>query len=773
EATLTWTDADHATGYYVWMRNVTAGENAFTKLPYPVSGGSWSASSLLNGGEYEFKLQSVNGMIEGGTTGAVSVRPTGPAPAAPTGLSATAGDHNARLTWNTSAHATGYFVLVRNVTAGESGFTKLPFPVSGSSWTYGNMVNGATYQIKLQAVNGLIEGSTTAAVSVTPTGPTPAAPTGLTARAADRGVVLTWNMPAHASCVSILQRNVTAGESDFTRFPYPVCDDTFTISSLVNGATYQYKVQAYNDLIAGGTTGAVSAVPTGPAPPGPESLTVSSRNGKAILYWNAASRATSYYIWARRVSPNPESWTRLQFGVSGSTFTVGSLINGATYEFRVQSVDGLQPGGYSNTVSVVPLGPTPQAPGNLAASGSWRGTATLTWSNTSTAGGYFIYVSDNGSAWTRLPFAVSSDPWTASALTPGHTYRFQLRAVNGYQEGNYSNVASVTIPLPPKVTGLGAQQYGPYKSRITWNSVSGADGYNIYYAVNAPGNHSTPTSWRRYTYPVTGNRFTAEYLITPGVYFYKVAAVKNGVEGPASTPASMSPLMENRAHYEARAAYLVYRASGAYSSTLIQGGGGGSDSDLFMARAPILNLDWFSDLIGDGRNFSDEIFASSRVSFVWEPRSGKIGAMAYPSCPLAFACKDALKFQQTGTSIPWGTECDHVATICGGSYSYNKIGASGGGGAVYVGFQFANSLNTVAGIGIPGAIDGTLNVAQQGRSFRATLRADMYPSWEFLRIPHYTTNGMNSVLFFGGRRQKTIEYLCSRCHGQSTVTYQG
>jgi hypothetical protein len=130
-------------------------------------------------------------------------------------------------------------------------------------------------------------------------------------------------------------------------------------------------------------------------------------------------------------------------------------------------------------------------------------------------------------------------------------------------------------------------------------------------------------------------------------------------------------------------------------------------------------------------------------------------------------------FQQTGTSIPKGKECDSILTICGGSYSYNKIGVSGGGGAVFIGFQFPNSYNTVAGLGIPGAIDGTLNVAQQGRTFRATLRADQYPSWEFLRIPHYTTNGMNSVIFFGGRRQRTIEYLCTWCHGQSTVTYQG
>lgn len=257
------------------------------------------------------------------------------------------------------------------------------------------------------------------------------------------------------------------------------------------------------------------------------------------------------------------------------------------------------------------------------------------------------------------------------------------------------------------------------------------------------------------------------------MYFYKVMAVKYGVSGPASTPVNMSPIMEYRAHYEARMAYLENRVGSPYSSILVHGGGGGSDSDMFMARAPILNGDWFSNRIGDGRNFSDQLFASSRVSLVWEPKSGRIGALAYPSCPHALACKDALVFQQTGTSIPQGKECDSILAVCGGSYSYNKIGVSGGGGAVFIGFQFPNSYNPVAGLGIPGGDRWHPERRPAGRTFRTTLRADQYPSWEFLRIPHYTTNGMNSVIFFGGRRQRIIEYLCTWCHGQSTVTYQG
>src|SRR6185437_16088385 len=99
----------------------------------------------------------------------VTARPTVAPPAAPTGLSATAGNGQAVLRWTEAPNATGYYVHVRNVTAGETGFTRLPYPVPGAQWTAALLQNGATYEFKLQSVSGLIEGAVSAAVTVTPT----------------------------------------------------------------------------------------------------------------------------------------------------------------------------------------------------------------------------------------------------------------------------------------------------------------------------------------------------------------------------------------------------------------------------------------------------------------------------------------------------------------------------------------------------------------------------------------------------------------------------
>ncbi|MFI7209833.1 fibronectin type III domain-containing protein [Micromonospora maritima] len=531
-ATLRWTAGANASAYHVYIRNVTASE-AFQKLPYPVEGTSWTADHLINGATYEFRLQSINGLIEGSTSGTVSVVPTTAPPAAPTGLTATAADHEAVLRWTAAANATGYYVHMRNVTAGET-FRKLPYPVSGTSWTAETLVNGATYQFKLQSTNGLIEGSTSAAVSVTPTGPAPVAPSGLTAKAGDRKAVLNWNMPANATGVYIHTKNVSAGETSFTKLPYPVHDDSWTATGLVNGATYQYKIQAYNDLIAGGTSTVVSVTPQGPPAPGPETIYATPGNQKVTLRWSGASRATGYDIWIREVTFGKD-WRKLPYTISDDTFTAGLLVNGALYEFKVQSKDGLQAGGFSNTVSATPLGPTPQV-SNL----QWTprlGEVTLKWSGSSTSTGYYIQMRNvtRGESFRELPYAVSGTSFTAGLIIPGEYYEFRVQAVNGLQRGVTSNTVTGGSTLPPPLSTLTLKP-GIFSLKASWQPVSGVDSYTIYY-YRSNGNSCSQLSMPGYGQMtelgyVTGTSYNMPYLFEPGCHWLLVAPTLYGVKAP-------------------------------------------------------------------------------------------------------------------------------------------------------------------------------------------------------------------------------------------------
>ena len=59
-ATLSWIGPPGATAQFVWLRDLTAGDE-WHRLPWPVTGSVWSASLLVNGHRYQFRLQPVKG----------------------------------------------------------------------------------------------------------------------------------------------------------------------------------------------------------------------------------------------------------------------------------------------------------------------------------------------------------------------------------------------------------------------------------------------------------------------------------------------------------------------------------------------------------------------------------------------------------------------------------------------------------------------------------------------------------------------------------------
>jgi len=63
QAMLSWTLAPGANGYFVYLRDVTRGDTAFTKLPVPLSPSQnpWTAGLLISGDNYAFKLQACKG----------------------------------------------------------------------------------------------------------------------------------------------------------------------------------------------------------------------------------------------------------------------------------------------------------------------------------------------------------------------------------------------------------------------------------------------------------------------------------------------------------------------------------------------------------------------------------------------------------------------------------------------------------------------------------------------------------------------------------------
>jgi subtilisin family serine protease len=176
------------------------------------------------------------------------VGPDTTAPAAPAGLTATAGDGRVMLDWadNTETDLAGYTVHRQGTDSTWSAIAT----VTTSAYTDTGLVNGTLYTYRVTAHDRATppnesapsnEASATPAVDLTP----PAAPTGLTAAAGDRQVALDWSNNAEADLAGyrVYRRNTDGSWSTIAS----TTGSAYTDGGLSNGTTYTYRVTAYDN----------------------------------------------------------------------------------------------------------------------------------------------------------------------------------------------------------------------------------------------------------------------------------------------------------------------------------------------------------------------------------------------------------------------------------------------------------------------------------------------------------------------------------------------
>jgi hypothetical protein len=167
--TLTWTASMGATGYNV--KRATTRGGPYTKLGAPTAP-TYKDSSVTNGTSYYYVVSALNAAGESANSTEVSATPKGLSvpPAAPTNLTATAGDAQVSLTWSASTGATSYNVK-RSATSGGP-YTQIAVSTS-TSYTDTALTNGTTYYYVVSAINSAGESANSAQVSALPSIPPP------------------------------------------------------------------------------------------------------------------------------------------------------------------------------------------------------------------------------------------------------------------------------------------------------------------------------------------------------------------------------------------------------------------------------------------------------------------------------------------------------------------------------------------------------------------------------------------------------------------------
>jgi fibronectin type 3 domain-containing protein len=342
-------------------------------------------------------------------------------------------------------------------------------------------------------------------------------PTGLTAQGGTAQVALSWTAPAAGQGAAPTGYNLYEGTrpaqmpATAVNGTTPITGTSYTVTGLTAGARYYFEVTAVNPAGEGAPSNQASATTTGP-PGAPTGLVAAGGNGHVSLAWappaaNGGSAVTGYKVY---LSTAPGSKGTDLATVTTTGYTATGLSNGTKYYFRVTAINALGQGPASAQVSVTPA-VTPPPPPPISPPGApsalMVGVASaqvsLSWTAPSTTGGspvtgYNVYMSTAPGVAGAKVASVTGTIYTATGLTNGATYYFEVTAVNAAGEGPASAQVAAR-PLPPPgyrvvlASGgvLSFGQLSSYQVTRPGSAVVGVastpDGYGYWLALKAGG----------------------------------------------------------------------------------------------------------------------------------------------------------------------------------------------------------------------------------------------------------------------------------------------
>ncbi|HYM44707.1 MAG TPA: fibronectin type III domain-containing protein [Solirubrobacteraceae bacterium] len=191
-----------------------------------------------------------------------------------------------------------------------------------------------------------------------PSGP-PSAPTGLTAKAGNAQVRLSWSAPGSTGGAAVsyqVFRGTSAGGEATTPIATGVTSTSFTDSGLTNGTAYYYTVKAVNS--AGGSEASNEASATPAALPGaPRNLTAATSSTRGVaLAWsapasNGGAAVAGYVLYRGTRSGRETVYGSVSCSAASCTYNDSATRSGTTYYYTVAAVNTVGTGPQSNQAS--------------------------------------------------------------------------------------------------------------------------------------------------------------------------------------------------------------------------------------------------------------------------------------------------------------------------------------------------------------------------------------------------------------------------------------
>ncbi|MDR2541942.1 MAG: fibronectin type III domain-containing protein, partial [Treponema sp.] len=461
QLSLNWQAVVGAMMYEIWL-GTTNNSGLASKYGDDVYGLSAVISGLANGTNYFVWIRAKNNVGTSGFSPAGSGMPSILAvpPDAPAAPAVVIGSEQISINWQAVTGATAYEVWLATVNNSASALQHGADISESLFTTISGLNNGTTYFIWLRAKN-----------STGTSGFSPSA-NGRPIADAIAPVLTTGNTQIAVNWTTI------AGADQYELFvgtgvnPPQIASQTInapstsaTITSLVNGTSYNVWIRGSNSSGTGSMSSAAAAIPIGNM----GVVSLNAGNNQLSLSWAPVAGADEYEVYYSTTNSIPSNPSQIVFEPAA---TISGLVNGTTYFVWVR---GRNANGVSNTSTVVsgrPLG-TPGAP-TLT---SGLNQLTVTWAAVAGADEYEVYYGI-GTA-TTLATTTAGTTATITGLIAGTTYHVRLRAKNTNGISNFGPTAS-GMPSETLTPGLwrGSELIGNQNlaSALTWISANAVTG---------------------------------------------------------------------------------------------------------------------------------------------------------------------------------------------------------------------------------------------------------------------------------------------------------
>ncbi len=466
----------------------------------PGTAGNFTHSGLTNGTTYYYSAFAYDEVPNYASHTSASGTPADlAAPAGPSGLTASAGNGEATLSWTNPADADFSGTLIRYSTSafpsGPTDGTAVPngsngvisdSPGSKGNFNHTGLTNGTTYYYAAFAFDEVPNYSAAVTTTVNP-GDTqaPAAVTSFTSSAGDEQVSLNWQNPATGDFTKTVVRYSTsafpANAQDGTGVDNgsggvfsasPGSKGSFEHTALTNGQTYFYAAfasDAANNYAAATTTSAMPADVSSPA--AVSGFSVAASDGQAAISWtnpNDGDFESTLLRYSTTSAPSgPTDGAAAPNGSSGEfagspgspgSFTHTGLTNGTTYFYAAFAHDEVPNYAAAVTGSGTPQDVSaPSAVASLTAEGG-EGEITISWTqpNAGDLAGTVLRYSTSGAVsaitdGTAVPNGASglftegsgqAVSFTHTGLANGVTHFYGAFAYD--EVPNYSSVAQAS-----------------------------------------------------------------------------------------------------------------------------------------------------------------------------------------------------------------------------------------------------------------------------------------------------------------------------------------